>query len=112
MVRKKCLLHQWSSICIFWFLVRKKILGNRLKVFYELAKNIGPKFILITQENVEQFDHAIVKFHPAVKYTLKNKKGLSGNHLSDYLRVYISYYYGGAYHDIKINLFLYGLKDF
>ena len=86
----------------FWF--GGKMKGNRLKVFNELVKNIGTKFVLITQENVEQFEHDIFKFHPAVRYTLKNKKGLSGPHMADYLRIYISYHYGGAYHDIKLRL--------
>ena len=48
----------------FWF--GGKMEGNRLKVFKELVKNIGPKFVLITQENVEQFEHDIFKFHPAI----------------------------------------------
>ena len=85
-----------------WF--GDKMQGDRLKVFEQLKKNIGTEFVLITTENVEEFEHEGYPFHPLVKYSLKNKKGLSGVHMSDYLRIYISYHFGGAYHDIKLRL--------
>ena len=86
----------------FWF--GDKMLGERAKVYKQLIANIGPPFYLITIANISDFESPEHPFNPAVKYTLKYKKGLSGNHLSDYLRQYISYHYGGAYHDIKLRL--------
>ena len=86
----------------FWF--GDKMLGERAKVYNQLIANIGPPFYLITIANISDFESPVHPFNSAVKYTLKYKKGLSGNHLSDYLRQYISYHYGGAYHDIKLRL--------
>ena len=57
--------------------------------------------MLITVKNVTDFEIKEFPFHPVVKYTLQNGKGLSGVHLSDYFRIYFSYHHGGAYHDIK-----------
>ena len=86
----------------FWF--GGKMLGEREKVYKQLAANIGPPFYLITIDNISDFESQEHPFNPTVKYTLENKKGLSGNHLSDYFRQYISYHYGGAYTDIKLRL--------
>lgn len=78
--------------------------GNRAKAYEELGVNLGTKFVLITEKNISEFEVEEHPFHPAVKYTLKWKKGLSGNHISDYIRIYMSYYFGGAYNDIKLRL--------
>ena len=78
--------------------------GERENVYRNLATNIGPPFYLITTDNISDFENPKHPFNPTVKYTLKHKKGLSGNHLADYFRQYISYHYGGAYHDIKLRL--------
>ena len=78
--------------------------GEREKVYKQLVANIGPPFYLITIENISDFESPEHPFNPVVKYTLKYKKGLSGNHLADYFRTYLSYHYGGAYHDIKLRL--------
>ena len=78
--------------------------GEREHVYRKLATNIGPPFYLITTDNISDFENPKHPFNPAIKYTLKYKKGLSGNHLADYFRQYISYHYGGAYHDIKLRL--------
>ena len=86
----------------FWF--GDEMLGERAKVYKQLIANIGPPFYLITIANISDFESPDHPFNTAVKYTLKYKKGLSGNHLSDYLRQYVSYHYGGAYHDIKLRL--------
>ena len=80
------------------------MLGERAKVYLQLIANIGPPFYLITIDNISDFESPDHPFNTAVKYTLKYKKGLSGNHLADYLRTYLSYHYGGAYHDIKLRL--------
>ena len=86
----------------FWF--GNKMLGEREKVYKKLVANIGPPFYLITIDNISDFEFPKHPFNPAVTFTLKNKKGLSGVHLSDYFRTYISYHYGGAYHDIKLRM--------
>ena len=85
----------------FWFGEMK---GNRLHNFQQLKNNIGTPFVLITKENIFDFEVTKYPFHPSVKYTLKNKQGLSGVHLSDYFRNYIAYHFGGGYHDIKLRL--------
>ena len=75
--------------------------GNRLRSFEQLKANVGTPFVLITQVNINEFELKSHPFHPIVRYTLQHKKGLSGVHMSDYFRIYFSYHYGGAYHDIK-----------
>ena len=86
----------------FWF--GDKMKGERENVYKQLAANIGPPFYLITIDNISDFESPKHPFNPAVQYTLKYKKGMSGVHLADYFRTYISYHYGGAYHDIKLRL--------
>ena len=86
----------------FWF--GDKMKGERENVYKQLVANIGPPFYLITIDNISDFESPEHPFNPAVKYTLKYKKGLSGTHLADYFRTYLSYHYGGAYHDIKLRL--------
>ena len=76
--------------------------GNRLKVFEQLKANIGTPFVLITKLSISEFELKEHPYHPAVRYTLEHREGLSGNHMSDYFRNYFSYHYGGAYHDIKL----------
>ena len=86
----------------FWF--GNEMQGVRKKVYEQLVANIGPPFYLITIANISDFESYKHPFNPAVKYTLKYKNGMSGIHLADYFRTYISYHYGGAYHDIKLRL--------
>ena len=86
----------------FWFGGSMK--GNRRHSYEQLKSNIGTPFLLFTENNISKLEVKGHPFHPAVKYTLKYKKGLSGNHLSDYFRIYMSYHFGGAYHDIKSRL--------
>lgn len=83
----------------FWF--GSPMQGARLNAFNSLKKNVGTPFTLITEENIFDYQVNNKPFHSVVKYTLKNRKGLSSNHLSDYFRDYISLQHGGAYHDIK-----------
>ena len=75
--------------------------GKRREALDLMAQNLGTPFLLLTRDNVTDFQLPQHPFHPAVNYTLTNGEGLSGNHLSDYLRLYFSFHYGGAYHDIK-----------
>ena len=83
----------------FWF--GDQVRGKRKEALESFKENIGTPFWLFTQENISDFELANHPFHPAAKYTLENNVGLSGVHLSDYLRHYFSYHFGGAYHDIK-----------
>ena len=73
----------------FWF--GDKMQGNRLRVFEQLKANVGTPFVLITQVNITEFELKEHPFHPVVRHTLQHKKGLSGNHMSDYFRIYIAY---------------------
>lgn len=75
--------------------------GNRLEAFNCLKENIGTPLTLLTMENIFNFEVKDHPFHPIVKYTLEKGEGLSGVHLSDYFRNYISFHHGGAYQDIK-----------
>ena len=75
--------------------------GKRQEALKLMAENLGTPFLLLTQNNVTDFQLPDHPFHPVVKYTLENGQGLSGPHLADYLRFYFAFHYGGAYHDIK-----------
>ena len=84
----------------FWF--GDKMKGDRIQAFEQLKANAGTPFVLITEDNITDFELNEHPFHPAARYTLQHRKGLSGNHMTDYFRNYFSYHYGGAYHDIKL----------
>lgn len=64
--------------------------GNRLEAFNLLTQNIGVPYVLVTDDNIEDF----LNPHPAFKY-------LSGNHKADYARSALLDKFGGGYHDIK-----------
>ena len=83
----------------FWF--GGKMGEKRLDVLNQIKANVGTPVVLITAGNVTEFEVKEHPFHPIVKYSLENKKGLSGNHLSDYFRLYIGYHWGGHYTDLK-----------
>ena len=79
-------------VFICWF--GNSISENRYQALKSLIKNIGVPYILVTDDNVFDFQHNQFPFHPAFK-------NLSGNHKSDYIRAYLLHHYGGGYHDIK-----------
>lgn len=75
---------------VFWF--GPPMSTNRARAFSTMEQILELPLILIKEDNLNSFTKWPV--HPAVEY-------LSGNHKSDYFRVYFMYYYGGAYSDIK-----------
>ena len=79
-------------VFICWFGIQ--ISENRLHALNSLIKNINVPYILLTDENVYQYEKKDKPFHKSFPF-------LSGNHKSDYLRSYLLHYYGGGYHDVK-----------
>ena len=81
----------------FWF--GNPMKGARLAAYTSFVKNIGVPVILIGDNNLKEYN---VPEHPMHKVVdLEFGKGLSMNHLVDYLRVYFMHFHGGGYHDIK-----------
>jgi len=75
-----------------------------LKTINEYALKRGLKHIHVTFDNIHEFE--VAEWHPVFEDSLgANEKGLpkllSGNHISDYFRTYIGYYFGGWYSDVK-----------
>ena len=76
----------------FWFgesmtLVRKQCLDS-------IVANSGVHVVLISDNNLSDYNVTDYPIHPAFEY-------LSATHKSDYLRSYFMYHYGGGYADIK-----------
>ena len=85
-------------VFICWFggykVDNQQMSKNRFAAYKSLVENIGVPVILITSNNYRFF---VKQSHPIHKsFDL-----LSGNHKSDYMRIYLLHYYGGGYHDIK-----------
>jgi len=84
-------------VFIFWFSHSEYIPSFSIRRFaslQSLISNIKVPVIIITQENINDWEVKNNTIHEGFKY-------LSGNHKSDYLRAYFLYHYGGGYHDIK-----------
>ncbi len=79
-------------VYICWF--GETISKNRLDGLKTLINNIKIPYLLITDDNVYDYQVSGEPYHKCFKY-------LSGNHKSDYIRSYMLHHYGGAYHDIK-----------
>jgi hypothetical protein len=75
---------------VFWF--GPEMSENRARAFSTMKQILEVPIILVDKDNLESFLKWPV--HPGLEY-------LSGNHKSDYFRVYFMYHYGGAYSDIK-----------
>lgn len=67
---------------------------RRYLAFKSLVDNIEVPIILITEKNLKYFIKDEYPIHEGFQY-------LSGVHKSDYIRCYLLFHYGGAYHDIK-----------
>lgn len=84
------------KVYVFWFGGPKDPIpimsNNRKAALNSMKKNLGVDIIVITKENLSQY--ITTPLHPAFKY-------LSGNHKSDYLRIYFLHHFGGGYSDIK-----------
>lgn len=74
----------------FWF--SPTISDNRKKALHQMSSVLQVPVIVLTLNRMQPFLRWPV--HPAVQY-------LSGNHKSDYFRIYFLLYYGGGYTDIK-----------
>jgi mannosyltransferase OCH1-like enzyme len=84
-------------VFIFWFSNSDYIPCfsiRRFAALQSLISNIKVPIIIITQENINDWEVKNNTIHEGFKY-------LSGIHKSDYLRAYFLYHYGGGYHDIK-----------
>lgn len=86
-----------KKIFIFWT-GENELTANRKQCINLLNKNSGVEVKLINSQSLHLFEDINFPFHPAYKY-------LSYNHRSDYLRCYFMHIYGGAYSDIKKNLY-------
>ena len=95
-------IHEYLDACLnlgavpevvwtFWF-GTKRMNENRFKAFDSMQNTIGVHVILLTDKNIS--DYARWPIHPMVQF-------LSGNHKSDYYRIYFSLHYGGGYGDVK-----------
>ena len=67
---------------------------RRFNAIVSLIECIKVPVILLTWDNYKSFEIPSFPINCGFEY-------LSGNHKSDYLRAYMLYHYGGAYHDIK-----------
>ena len=86
-----------KHVFAFWF--GNPMKGARLEAYNSFVNNIGVPVILIGENNLRDYN---VIDHPLHKVVdLEFGKGLSMNHLVDYLRVYFMHFHGGGYHDIK-----------
>jgi hypothetical protein len=70
------------------------MLGKRLEGFTTTQKSIQMPIILVTQDNVKEFEIPGHPLHPSFWY-------LTMTHKSDYIRHYFMHHYGGGYSDIK-----------
>jgi hypothetical protein len=75
----------------FWF-GGKEMSTNRSKALSTIEEKLRVPVILLTDTNITEFLRWPVPIY--VHF-------LSGNHRSDYFRVYFMYHYGGAYTDVK-----------
>ena len=63
--------------------------GDRLEAFILLTASLGVPLQLVTEAHLSDYNRSEWPMHPALKL-------LSGIHMSDYLRPYFMYHYGGA----------------
>jgi len=78
---------------IFCFWHGPEMSKNR-KECYENILSTQDNVILLTEDNLSEFEIATRPIHKGFKY-------LSSTHKSDYIRSYIMNFYGGGYTDIK-----------
>jgi len=92
---------------VIWTFFGGPLSENRakgLEMIDDYALKRGLKHIHVTFDNIHDFEAA--EWHPVFEDSLgANEKGLpkllSGDHISDYFRAYIGYYFGGWYSDVK-----------
>lgn len=81
-----------NKIYCFWF--GPEMSQSRKNCLQSIIDNTKCEVILVTEENLKQFNIPENPIHKGFEY-------LSSTHKSDYLRSYFMYYYGGGYTDIK-----------
>lgn len=86
-----------KSVFVFWT-GDNEITENRKRCLNVLRHQTGVEVKLIKANELKQYEHPDFPIHPGYYY-------LSLNHRSDYLRCYFMHVYGGAYSDIKENLY-------
>jgi hypothetical protein len=95
-------IHEYLDLCLetgsvpklvwtFWF-GGKEMSTNRSKALSTIEERLKVPVILLTDTNITEFLRWPVPIY--VHF-------LSGNHRSDYFRIYFMYYYGGGYSDVK-----------
>ena len=79
----------------FWVGTNNLVMNeNRINSVESLKNNSKVNYILITNENLNDFILSEHPLHPGYQY-------LSDVHKADYLRTYFMHHHGGGYSDIK-----------
>lgn len=86
-----------KKVFVFWT-GDNGITENRKRCLDVLTEKTHVEVVLVKANELNQYEHPDFPFHPGYYY-------LSLNHRSDYLRCYFMHVYGGAYSDIKENLY-------
>ena len=93
------LLVKTDTCFVFWF--GPPMEGARKEAFEKMKELIeydGVSVQLVTHDNLSSFENPDSPMHPAAIL----QPGLSGVHMSDYLRGYFMHNHGGCYHDVKV----------
>ena len=119
-----------NIVFVTWFGPERT--GKREKCFQSLFKNMDVPIFFVDEKNYLELENPAWPIHKVVKNSLpfdkNNPKGLSMNHVSDYMRAYVMHHHGGGYHDVKAredhenwqphfdrfvdeNIFLIGVKE-
>lgn len=78
---------------VFWHDMRD-MSRTRLTSLVSMCEQVPQRPIIVTRDNWRQFEHPDMPIHPMFTF-------LSSNHQSDFLRFYLTYHYGGLWHDVK-----------
>ena len=69
---------------------------ERLYAWASLYENIDIQVIPISDKNFLEFEDEKFPIHNLVKKSIPFGKGLSMNHVADYIKAYIMHHYGGG----------------
>lgn len=84
------------DVYAFWF--SGNMADNRLQALKTLRESCGVNLVLIDNEKFYNYENKEIPIHKAFQY-------LSDVHKSDYARVYMMYFYGQGYTDVKRSSF-------
>lgn len=90
-------LHENRNLYCFWF-SQNKMSINRKRALKTLQKNCGVNLKLINLKTFYEYENIEIPIHPGFEY-------LTDVHKSDYAKVYMAYFYGEGYSDIKADSF-------